>query len=137
MAGFDNSFFSPVVITCNSIYHFSAYITQRSYGPREHVFYEGQVAVLNCDVMGYPKPYVAWLSDGVLIQNKTTDTALNLTINDTAGSKKTYECYASNIHGKDYLPITVTIAGNMTSILSYMQRKNLFNSALKAEYVRK
>ena len=67
--------------------------------------------MLTCPAMGYPRPRIVWVKDGVVVQNKTTHTLLKWTVNVTKGSSSKYECYATNIHGKDYYPITVTIAG--------------------------
>lgn len=89
----------------------------RSYEPRlrSQTVYQGNVAVLTCPAMGFPRPlHIAWLKDGVLIQNKTVHTYLKWTVDDTLGSNHTYACEASNIHGKDYYPISVIVAGACT-----------------------
>ncbi len=93
-----------------------AYITLREdgVGSHSHTVYEGLAAVLRCQANGFPIPHVAWVRDGVVIQNKTTYTSLKWTVNDTKGSTHKYECHATNIHGKDYYPITVTVAGTYT-----------------------
>ena len=66
--------------------------------------------MLKCPAMGYPRPRTVWMKDGVVVQNKTIQ-YLKWTVNVTKGSSSKYECYATNIHGKDYYSITVTIAG--------------------------
>ena len=89
----------------------------RSYEPRlrSQTVYQGNVVVLTCPAMGFPRPlHIAWLKDGVLIQNKTDHTYLKWTVDDTLGSNHTYACEASNVHGKDYYPITVIVAGACT-----------------------
>ena len=90
-----------------------ASILERSNGRGSHnrVLYEGHSATLECSSKAYPNAYIAWLKNGVVIQNRTTDTDLRWTVNDTKGSNIKYECYATNKHGKDYYPIDVTIAG--------------------------
>ena len=93
--------------------YLTAYIAERSNGRGRHdrTFYSGRLAVLPCEAYGNPTPYVAWVVNGVVLQNRTTDTDLVLTVNLTKGSSQKYECYATNIHGKDYYDVTVTAAG--------------------------
>ena len=85
----------------------------RTYEPRlrSQTVYQGNTAVLVCTTMGYPRPYIAWLKDGVVIKNTTADQRLKWTVDDTIGSNHTYACHVTNIHGKDYYPIEVTVAG--------------------------
>lgn len=86
--------------------------------------YKDRPTVLPCHAYGNPKPFVAWLTDGVILQNRTTDTDLLLTTNLTRGSTKKYECYATNIHGKDYYDVTVEIGGYYEMCLRPLEIKN-------------
>ena len=75
--------------------------------------YNGQQAVLPCHGDGYPPPRVAWVSDGVVLQNRSSDQDTNLVIvaNGTKGTTAKYECWANNAHGKDLYVVTATFAG--------------------------
>lgn len=85
----------------------------RTYEPRlrDQKVYQGNTAALACPAMGFPRPYFAWLKDGVVIKNTTTDAHLKWTVNDTIGSSHTYACHITNVHGKDYYPFKVAVAG--------------------------
>jgi hypothetical protein len=56
---------------------------------------------------------MAWVSEGVVLQNRTSDQDTNLVViaNGTKGTTTDYECWASNIHGKDLYVVTATRAG--------------------------
>ncbi|CAB3990373.1 partial [Paramuricea clavata] len=75
--------------------------------------YHGYQNVLPCHSYGHPAPYIAWVSEGVVLQNRTSDQDTNLVVvaNGTKGTTTDYECWASNIHGKDLYSITATHTG--------------------------
>ena len=77
--------------------------------------YNVQQAVLPCHGDGYPPPRVAWVSDGVVLQNRSSDQDTNLVIvaNGTKGTTAEYECWANNAHGKDLYVVTATFAGKV------------------------
>ena len=91
---------------------FTAYFKLREDNARlqSYKVYEGHIAVIKSMIVGYPRPHVAWLRDGVLLQNET-QSYLKWTVNDTKGSSYKLDLNATNIHGKDYYPITVNVAG--------------------------
>ena len=91
---------------------FTAYFMLRDDNARLQTYkvYEGHIAAIKSMIVGYPRPHVAWLRDGVLLQNET-QSYLKWTVNDTKGSTYQLDLNATNKHGKDYYPITVTVAG--------------------------
>ena len=94
----------------------TAFIEERTNGLGSYsvTFYtDGQQAVLPCHSFAYPAPYIAWVSNGVVLQNRTSDQDTNLVViaNGTKGTTTDYECWASNIHGKDLYVVTATRAG--------------------------
>ena len=66
--------------------------------------YDKSSLTLVCpEPFGYPEPFVAWVKDGVVLQNSTSDLTLNLSIiapwNNT---KWKIDCVVSNKHGTDF-----------------------------------
>lgn len=96
-------------------FSYTAFIAERTNGLGSYsvTLYEGDQVVLPCHAYGYPQPYIAWVSNGVVLQNRSSDQDTNLVIdvNGTKGTITKYECYASNAHGKDLYVVTATHAG--------------------------
>ncbi|CAB3988799.1 Pancreatic secretory granule membrane major glyco GP2 [Paramuricea clavata] len=92
----------------------TAFIEERiGLGSYSVPLYHGYQNVLPCHSYGYPAPYIAWVSNGVVLQNRTSDQDTNLVViaNGTKGTTTDYECWASNIHGKDLYSITASHTG--------------------------
>ena len=99
----------------NHVIFYTAFIEERTdgLGSKTVTLYEGSETVLLCHSYGYPKPYIAWLSNGLLLQNRSSDQDTNLVVkaNGTIGTTTEYQCYATNPHGKDLYVVTATHAG--------------------------
>ena len=104
----------PHIKNCFS---YTALIAERSNGLGSYsvTVYNDQQNVLPCHADGYPRPHVAWVSDGVVLQNRSSDQDTNLVIlgNGTKGTTAKYECWANNVHGKDLYVVTATFAGKL------------------------
>ena len=65
--------------------------------------YVGSSLSLLCpEPFGYPEPFVAWVKDGVVLQNSSSDMTLNLKAINQTYDGSVIDCVASNKHGADY-----------------------------------
>ncbi len=96
-------------------YSRAAFIEERTNGQGSSsvTIYNGYQKTLPCHSYGHPAPHIAWVSNGVVLQNRSSDQDTNLvvTANGTRGTTTKYECWASNVHGKDLYVITATHVG--------------------------
>ena len=101
-------------LTASKCFLHIAFIEERTgLGSYSVALYHGYQNVLPCHSYGYPAPYIAWVSNDVVLQNRTSDQDTNLVViaNGTKGTTTDYECWASNNHGKDLYSITATHTG--------------------------
>ena len=65
--------------------------------------YEDSAATLYCpEPFGYPKPLAAWVRNDVILQNSSSDMALNVTTMKPSDNGSEIDCVVSNKHGSDY-----------------------------------
>lgn len=58
---------------------------------------------LTCpEPFGYPVPYVAWVRDGVVYQNSTTDLVFSGSVLTNRRNQSVWECVVTNKHGTDF-----------------------------------
>ncbi|CAH3165693.1 unnamed protein product [Pocillopora meandrina] len=98
---------SSMVLTLCEVEVYSESRAILKYKPVKHsvqdAYYQTSITLVCPEPFGYPEPFAAWVKDGVVLQNSSSDLTLNLSIiaqRDT--TKWTIDCVASNKHGADY-----------------------------------
>ncbi|XP_022795010.1 uncharacterized protein LOC111333651 [Stylophora pistillata] len=98
---------SKMILTLCEVEVYSESRAILKYKPVEHSVqdaYDQTSLTLVCpEPFGYPEPLVAWVKDGVVLQNSSSDLTLNLSIIIQRGiTTWAIDCVASNKHGADY-----------------------------------
>ncbi|XP_022810391.1 uncharacterized protein LOC111347407, partial [Stylophora pistillata] len=96
--------------------------------------YDKSSITLVCpEPFGYPEPFVAWVRDGVVLQNNTSDLTLNLSIiapwNNTTW---TIDCVANNKHGTDFHRFVLNLHSKYSMCTEY---KDLADGTRSASHV--
>ncbi|XP_058958507.2 uncharacterized protein [Pocillopora verrucosa] len=96
--------------------------------------YDKSSLTLVCpEPFGYPEPFVAWVKDGVVLQNSTSDLRLNLSI-IASWNNNTWkiDCVASNKHGTDFHRFVLNLQSKYSMCTEYKELMDGTRSAFHA-----
>ena len=89
---------APTRALCRS----AASLRDKPAGPTAVKAFAESALTLTCpEVFGFPAPHVAWLSNGTVLQNSTTQFSLLLN-SSLVQPNSSIECLVTNKHGADF-----------------------------------
>lgn len=96
-------------------------------------YHKSSITLVCPEPFGYPEPFVAWVRDGVVLQNSTSDLTLNLSIIAPWNNNTwTIDCVANNKHGTDFHRFVLNLHSKYSMCTEY---KDLADGTRSASHV--